>query len=348
MNSNEWDRAALDHGGSLGRAHSLFPNAPQPWVDLSTGINPHPYPLFELPATAFFRLPEPGRTRELAGLAAAAYGAPSAGHVIPAPGTQILLPLVAGLAKPGRAAILAPTYAEHARAARTAGHDVEETADLDRLFDADIAVVVNPNNPDGGVTPRSILLDLASTLRKRGGLLVVDEAFMDVGPQNESLSGDVELSHTVVLRSFGKFFGLAGVRVGFAIAPKDLADRLDAELGPWAVAGPALEIGIRALADKDWQETARARLAEEARRLDALLAARDIAVMGGTSLFRFVHHSDAHALFQTLGRKGILVRSFSERPNHLRLGLPGTEEGWSRLGEALASWQGEASGEAAR
>ena len=191
----------------------------------------------------------------------------------------------------------------------------------------------------GASSPRSDLLDLAGKLKSRGGLLVVDEAFMDVGPLHESLAGDVESGGIVVLKSFGKFFGLAGIRLGFAIAAPEIAARLDDQLGPWAVAGPALEIGIRALADKHWQETTRQRLAREAARLDAMLLAHDIPVAGGTSLFRHARLPAAGALFEALGRSGILVRNFVERPKYLRFGLPANENEWDRLDQALGAWR---------
>jgi len=340
--------AVADHGGSLGRARSLFPHAPQPWIDLSTGINPHSYPLFDLPATALTRLPEPARAQELAAVAAGAYGAPSPEMVALAPGTQILLPRVFSLVKPGRAAILGPTYAEHKRTAALAGHIATEVTDFAALADADIAVVVNPNNPDGRVATRADLLDLAGTLRSRGGLLVVDEAFMDVGPSEESLCGDVGQGGLVVLRSFGKFFGLAGVRLGFAVASPDIAGRLDAEFGPWSVSGPALEYGIRALGDRDWQVAMRQRLASDAARLDTLLSAHGLTVHGGTSLFRYVLTAGANALFDALGKAGILVRNFAERPLTLRFGLPGDEAAWRRLEMALAGWHESNKGDGLR
>jgi cobalamin biosynthesis protein CobC len=330
--------AVVDHGGSLDRACALFPQASEPWIDLSTGINPHSYPLFELPATALTRLPEPARARELAGVAAEAYGAPSAGHVVSAPGTQILLPRVYSLVSPGRALILGPTYAEHRRAAAIAGHDAAETGDFEALADADLAIVVNPNNPDGRVISRKSLLGLAEALRRKGGLLVVDEAFMDVGPREQSVCADVDAGGLVVLRSFGKFFGLAGVRLGFAIGSQETVRRLDAEFGPWAVAGPALEYGMRALGDAGWQSGMRQRLQEEAARLDRLLARFGIEVDGGTSLFRHITMPDATALFETLGNKAILMRNFAERPTELRIGLPGAEGEWRRLEDALEGW----------
>jgi len=326
---------AVEHGGSLGAAHALFPDAPQPFVDLSTGINPHAYPLFDLPAGAFTRLPEPGRIAQLTAIAATAYGAPSGGNVVAAPGTQILLPRVAALVKPGRALVLGPTYQEHARAAAIAGHDVGEVARFEELEQADLAILVNPNNPDGRVIERAELLTLAAALAKHNGLLVVDEAFMDVGPRAESIAGDVEQGGLVVLRSFGKFFGLAGVRLGFALAAEPIARRLDRELGPWAVAGPALEYGLRALADLAWQDTMRLNLAQESARLDALFARSGQRVSGGTSLFRHFRLDCARRLYRALGEQGIFLRAFADRPDELRCGLPVNEDEWQRLEAAL-------------
>jgi cobalamin biosynthetic protein CobC len=336
--------AVADHGGSLGRARSLFPHALQPWIDLSTGINPHSYPLFDLPATVLTRLPEPSAAGRLQAAAAIAYGAPSPLHVALAPGTQILLSRVFSLVKPGRAAILGPTYAEHLRAATLAGHLASEVLDFSALADSDLAVVVNPNNPDGRIVPRADLLALADTLRRRGGLLVVDEAFMDVGPREESLCGDVGDGGIVVLRSFGKFFGLAGVRLGFAVVAPGIAECIDGEFGPWSVSGPALEYGIRALGDRAWQDDMRKRLATETSRLDGLLGTHGIEVDGGTSLFRHVTHVRAASIFHALGNAGILVRNFADRPDKLRVGLPGHEAEWRRLASALAAWS-ETNGE---
>lgn len=325
----------MEHGGSLGAARALFPDAPQPFVDLSTGINPHAYPALDLPATAFTRLPEPSRLVALTAVAANAYGAPTARNVVAAPGTQILLPRVASLVKPGRALVLGPTYQEHARAAAIAGHRVGEVTRFEALQQADLAILVNPNNPDGRIVHRAALLSLAATLARRGGLLVVDEAFMDVGPPAESLAGDVEQDGLVVLRSFGKFFGLAGVRLGFALAAEPLARRLDRELGPWAVAGPALEYGLRALADVAWQDAMRVKLADAAARLDALFAHSGQRVSGGTSLFRHFRLDCAPQLYRALGERGIFLRAFGDRPTELRCGLPADETDWRRLETTL-------------
>jgi cobalamin biosynthesis protein CobC len=326
--------APLWHGGDLDAARKLFPAAPQPFVDLSTGINPFPYAIPRLAAETFTRLPEGAAIDRLAAIAATAFGAPSADHVVAAPGGQILLPFVAALAPPGRAVVLGPTYAEHARVAALAGHATQEVADIRALANADLAVVVNPNNPDGRLLARDALLALADALHP--GLLVVDEAFMEVGPAGASLAGAAR-RNIVVLRSFGKFYGLAGLRLGFALAAPELAARLRAALGPWAVSGPALAIGAIALADEGWSEVTRSRLAATASRLDGLLSGAGLDVAGGTSLFRLVRTPAASELFDRLGHAGILVRRFAEHPAWLRFGLPANEPAWERLAAVLAS-----------
>ena len=328
---------ALLHGGNLGAARLLFPDAPEPFVDLSTGINPRPYPVPPLPPETLARLPEPADLARLAAVAAAAYRAPSPGCVVAAPGTQILIAPVAALVPPGNAAVLGPTYGEFGRATRLAGHDVVEVSGLRELEEADLAVVVNPNNPDGRVFCRRELVELAAA--RRGGILVVDEAFMDTGPDGASLCEEVTRGGVVVLRSFGKFFGLAGVRLGFAVTAPAIAERLAATLGPWAVSGPAIAIGQAALADRAWIAATREHLAQDARRLDEVLAQAGLALAGGTPLFRLARTPAAGPLFERLGRAGILVRRFEERPDWLRFGLPGSASAWERLRIALGEPQ---------
>jgi cobalamin biosynthetic protein CobC len=332
------DDAPLFHGGDLGAARRLFPGATEPFIDLSTGINPHPYPVPRIPSALFASLPDPGAAETLAQVAARAYGAPSRAHVVAAPGSQILLPLVAALAPPGRAVIITPGYSEHSRAASLAGHTVTAIGDIDQCGDATLVVVGNPNNPDGRIFPQSDLVALAKTLRRRNGVLVADEAFMDVGPSDQSLAGDVACGNIVVLRSFGKFFGLAGLRLGFALASPPLAARLRAHLGPWAVSAPALTIGTRGLADAVWIERTRRRLDKATRRLDGILSGAALTIVGGTSLFRLVRTPPAGALFAHLGRAGIFVRAFPEHPDWLRFGLPANEDAWRRLKKALVAF----------
>jgi cobalamin biosynthetic protein CobC len=331
------DLAPLAHGGDLDAARKLFPGAPEPFLDLSAGINPYHYPIPHLPADSFTRLPQSDGLARLAAVAAEAYGAPSAAHVAIGPGSQILAAQTAFLLARGRASILAPTYSEHGRVAELAGHNVVEVAEVGQLAEARIAIVVNPNNPDGRLVAKDTLLAIADRLRKRGGLLLVDEAFMDVGPEDASLGEYVEQGNIVVLRSFGKFYGLPGLRLSFALAPPVIVARLAAALGPWPVSNAAIAIGTEALADADWRKAARKALAEAAGRLDALLVQAGLGPIGGTSLYRLVRTTEAERWFQTLGQAGILVRRFSEYPAWLRFGLPGDEGAWRRLAEALAS-----------
>ncbi|QCL74281.1 MULTISPECIES: threonine-phosphate decarboxylase CobD [Agrobacterium] len=333
-------QGAIRHGGNLGKARLMFRQAPEPWIDLSTGINPHSYPHSPIPASAFTRLPEPGTAEELKQLAATHFGAPSAQHVTLSPGTQMLMPLLAQIAINRGAqngAVLSPAYAEHARTARMAGLTVNEVENISDLSAYGYAVVVNPNNPDGRITDREALLTLAGAIRRKGGLLVVDEAFIETGGA-ESLADAAGSDALVILRSFGKFYGMAGVRLGFAIAHPDIAAELEARLGPWAVSGPALHIATEALADREWQSSMRLRLAEEARRLNALLEKAGLKIAGGTSLFTLVRDERSKVLFEHLGRRGILVRIFDERPYDMRFGLPGSEAEWQRLEEALRSF----------
>ena len=200
--------------------------------------------------------------------------------------------------------------------------------DIVEASGADIVVVVNPDNPTGRlVAPRA--LRAVET-----ALLVVDEAFIDFLPPGASLAGDLP-ANTVVLRSFGKTYGLAGVRLGFAVAPARFARRLRDELGPWAVSGPAGEIGRIALDDEAWLQAAAERLAADQERLDALLIEAGFTILGGTTLFRLGEHPQAARLIDVLGQQGIHGRAFADRPTWLRFGLPANQEGFRRLAAAL-------------
>jgi cobalamin biosynthetic protein CobC len=321
------------HGGNLALARQRFPQAPVPFLDLSTGIAPRAYPMPPWPPEAFARLPEPADEAALCRLAERRYGVPAGARLVAAPGTQILLPMIAALCPPSTARILGPTYAEHARAAVLAGHDTREVAALAALVPAGLITVVNPDNPTGRVLPAETLGRLAAAQREAGGLLVVDEAFWDAAPDLPTALPLVPGGGVVVLRSFGKFHGLAGLRLGFAVAPEPIAERLAALLGPWAVAGPALAAGLAALSDDAWAAEQRRFLHDSATRLDRLLHAAGLTVLGGTPLFRFV--AAPPGTVERLGRAGILVRGFAQWPDRLRIGLPGDDAAFSRLAAAL-------------
>lgn len=325
----------LLHGGDLDGARAAFPGAPLPWVDLSTGINPWPYPLPPVPQDAWTRLPGRGEEAALRAAAADCYGVPSAELVAAASGSQALIQLLPRLRAPGSVAVLGPTYAEHARCWSLVGHDVRMAADV---AEADVLVVVNPNNPDGRRWPVARLLELAAAQAARGGWLVVDEAFADMRP-DDSAAAHAGRPGLVILRSFGKFFGLAGLRLGIALAPADLAAALREAIGPWAVSGPGLSIATTALSDRGWIAATRNRLTGAAAELDRLLAEAGLRVVGGTDLFRLVEDDRAPALYRALGEAGILVRRFEHRPDWLRFGLPEDDAAWQRLDDALVRKQ---------
>lgn len=322
------------HGGRLLAAAHRYGIQPGDWLDLSTGLNPHGYPPPPVPASTWARLPE--HDDGLIEAARAYYGCV---RLLPVPGTQAAIQLLPRLRPPGRVAVLAPMYAEHAHAWRRAGHAVTElpAAALAKAADFDVLVLANPNNPTGERFAPATLLALHERLSP-GGWLVVDEAFVDATPQ-DSLAGHDTRAGRMVLRSLGKFFGLAGARVGFVLAADDLLTALADALGPWPLAGPARHVAMVALRDRAWQERTRATLPGAAARLRALLSAHGLAPTGGCVLFQWVCTPAAAALHEALARRGILTRPF-EQPASLRFGLPGAEADWRRLDEALAACRG--------
>jgi len=320
------------HGGDLAGAEARWGRPAAGWLDLSTGINPWAYPLPDLPAEAWTRLPGTVEEAALFAAARAAWGVPAECGLVAGAGSGALIQALPRLLPPGPVAIVSPTYGEHARAWAAAGHAVQAVSDPAQATAA-VLVVVNPNNPDGRTHDPAALAALAARAAARGGLLVVDEAFGEVRP-------DLSLIPTlpdgaVVLRSFGKFYGLAGLRLGLAVARPALADRLAAQLGPWAVSGPALRVGAAALADPAWAAATRRRITAEADRLGQVLQGSGLAVLGGAGLFTLVAAPDGPGLYERLGRAGILVRAFAEAPGRLRFGLPADESGVARLARAL-------------
>ncbi|MGR7994470.1 threonine-phosphate decarboxylase CobD [Xanthobacter sp. ZOL 2024] len=318
-----------DHGGDLDRALAL--HGAGDWLDLSTGINPVAYPLPPLPASAWTALPAQEARKALEATAQAAFGA--AAPVLAVAGAQAAIQLMPQLVPPGRARVLGPTYNEHAAALAAMGWTVDTVATAEALAGADLAVIVNPNNPDGRRMMPEALMGLAPQV----GLLVVDESFADPEPDLSILPhlGPAP-ANILVLRSFGKFFGLAGVRLGFAVGAPHLVERLRRLAGPWPVSGPALVIGQAALADRRWQQDTRSRLAADARRLDGLAAAAGWRLIGGTALFRTYDTGDAAAAQARLAQGRVWSRIFPWSRGWLRLGLAGSAGQWRQLERAFA------------
>ena len=323
---------ATRHGGGLMRAAAAYPDAPRPWLDLSTGINPEPWRGPRAAEEALNRLPDPGALVALETAAASAFGAASERTAATAGAEAAirLLPLLLGVCS---VEIVGPTYSAHAEAWRTAGVATRLIApDQAATSQADVLVIVNPNNPDGRLTRRADLIAMARARSEAGRWLVVDESFIECAP-DDSVSDVVEPG-LIVLRSFGKFYGLAGVRLGFMLAATDLISRLRALLGDWPVGADALAMGRGAYADAAWRARTEAKLSARAAQLDAQLILAGFEIVGGTGLFRMTHTPHAARWFQHLCRAGILTRPFDHTPKGLRFGVP-TERDLPRLVRAL-------------
>ncbi len=321
------------HGGNLSHAMRAFPDAPGPWLDLSTGINPDPWPIPADFAIDWHRLPDAEALAALEQAAAAHIGTDPA-RVLALPGTEMGLRAIATLGLPAPLRHVAPGYRTHAQALGDsrpiAFADIGQEAGRGGTI-----LFANPANPDGWLSAGADMLALAETLAAQDGWLVVDEAFVDA--QDDAsiaplLGPDAPV---IVMRSFGKFFGLAGVRLGFAVGPVALIDRWRASLGSWPLSGAAIAIGTAAYRDTDWIAATRSQLVDRAAALDAVLARHGLTATGACPLFRLID-CDAAALFPHLARQGILTRPFDYDPRWLRLGVPATAQHLDRLDQALA------------
>ena len=314
---------AADHGGGIDAAAARFGGTRADWIDLSTGINPAPWPMPPLPADAWTALPDQAALEALLTAARNFWNVPDSAEIIAAPGASAIIARMPALC-PAPAAIIGPTYNEHARAFRAAGQPVLSSAEAE----APVRVIVHPNNPDGRLWPETT----------RGTrLTVIDESFCDTLPEASQIARAAEPG-TVILKSFGKFWGLAGLRLGFAIGQHATltgpTGHLSDLLGPWSVSGPALTIGAMALRDRDWVDTTRQSLAQKTARLDALILAKAAHLLGGTTLFRLYQVTDAKRWQAHLAQHRIWSRTFPWSDTWLRLGLP-PDHGWDRLTTAL-------------
>ena len=339
-------RSELEHGfhggdlaDAMGNGTGVDGNKQEhDWLDLSTGISPYAYPIPDMSFDIWKRLPGRVETGELLAAAADYYGAPDIAHIAAAPGSQALIQILPYCLPKLPVTVVGPTYSGHVCGWQAAGREVRTCTALEECDPSGITVLVNPNNPDGCIFPTEELAGFADRCTKAGGWLIVDEAYCDLDP-SLSMAGQCDTQNVVVLRSFGKFFGLAGLRLGFAIAPLELTVRLRSALGSWAVSGPAIQLATQALRDFDWQGAQRETLTTSASRLDKALKNGGIAVRGGTDLFRLAHSPCVPVLFAHLLEHEIYVRRFDEHPEWLRFGLPGPEREWDKLDNALSSFR---------
>ena len=314
----------LQHGGRITVAAARYPSAPKPWLDLSTGISPWAYPFDELEPVEWQNLPSIDDLADLERAAADAFGGVSPDQIVAVPGTDFAIRLLAQLLPAERIGIVGPTYSGYQSAWADA-----KTLSFAKARGADLLVCANPNNPDGAVIPRA-------QLQRLRNLRIVDEAFADASPAQSLLP---HRNGAIVLRSFGKFYGLAGLRLGFVVADRPFAKQFRTLLGDWPISGPALTIGTRAYRDTEWQNSQRVRLSVASERLISVLTDAGLEVVGGTPLFQLARHAVASTLFTHLAEAGILTRAFATRPDRLRFGIPGSDADFERLAAALSDWK---------
>lgn len=327
----------LEHGGRLRKAALDYGIAEADWLDLSSGLAPWPFAVPQIPLRAWARLPEADD-----GLEQAACDYYGASQVLPVAGSQMAIQLLPRLRRAGKVGVLSPCYAEHAEAWRRSGYIVREVLEQEVEFfldSLDVLVVVNPNNPTGLSLTPARLLDWHARLAQRGGWLVVDEAFMDNTPQL-SLASHTHQVGLIVLRSFGKFFGLAGVRLGFVLAERKLLRLLAEQVGPWAVSGPTRVLGQACLQDTEAHTRQRIRSDEASERLALLLERYGFNPHGGCALFQWLITEHAPALHEFMARRGILLRIFTHNSS-LRFGLPANAAEEARLEQALQAFAKE-------
>ena len=324
------------HGGGITAAARQYGGRPEEWLDLSTGINPNPMTLPEIPVAAWHRLPDQ-HLQERAREAARSYYRSGDILPLPVPGTQSVIQLLPKLVTGGRVAIFSPTYGEYARAFTLAGLQVRQVSTIAELtVDDRLVVAVNPNNPDGRVLPIEQLRELHDRQREQGGLLLVDEAFGDMEPVASVAPFATSMPSLIIFRSFGKFFGLAGLRLGFVIAEASIMTRFEDWLGPWAVSGPALSIAA-SLMESD-TSAIRRRILQRHSALEAVLQRSKLHVVGGTALFALVADDRAEGIYTHLCRHHILVRKFDYARNWLRFGLAPDEAADERLAGVLEDY----------
>ena len=331
---------AVEHGGALARAIAEYGGKPGDWIDLSTGINPNPVPLPDLAPQIWARLPDEDLFEQASDAAAIGYGSADGIRPLPVTGTQSIIQLLPMLFD-GDVAIFGPTYEEYRSRFERAGRAVDLVAGIEDISDRHrLVILVNPNNPDGRIVPRDEVLQLADRLAGQGGFLAVDEAFADLCPDC-SVAGEAgRQPNLVVFRSFGKFFGLAGLRLGFVLAAPSICSAIRDGQGPWAVSGPALGIAASVLPDKQLRHRIEDRIRGRHAALQAVLEEAGLKIAGGAPLFVLVDDDRADALHRHLCRHRILTRKFHYAPRWLRIGLCRDEDDEARLHAALAGFAG--------
>ncbi|MBX7145921.1 MAG: aminotransferase class I/II-fold pyridoxal phosphate-dependent enzyme [Alphaproteobacteria bacterium] len=327
-----------DHGGDLIYAKNYFGEPNHPWVDLSTGINPRSYPFSFIKNEKYQKLPSQNDISKLLEIARNYYQTPDQVDIIAGPGSQFFLQtLPLFLQEYKNISILTPTYNEYAKCWGSKNSKITYVKKITELKrDQQILIICNPNNPNGAIIDHNVILDTAQFLKKNKGILIIDEAFVDPIPEY-SIVPLLHHSNIIVLKSFGKFFGLAGLRLGFMISAHPVIQQINHFLGPWPISHPAIEIGIKAFNDKVWINKTKNWLQITSKKIHSVFQTYNFKQYKGTALFTFINDSRAFSLYQCLGKKGIYTRIYKENPSWIRIGMP-LPQTFKRLTKALSLW----------
>ncbi|WP_224405446.1 aminotransferase class I/II-fold pyridoxal phosphate-dependent enzyme [Afifella sp. IM 167] len=322
----------MRHGGDPAAGAALYGISRSDWLDLSTGINPRAWPWRERvrpEAIDLERLPAAGETNALIAAARRAYRLGEDAQILPVAGSELAIRQLPGIVDP--VAFMDSSYSSYSAAY---GDSLRRVKELSDVTAEESLVIVNPNNPDGRLLSQQAIAGFAAERPER--TVVVDEAYCDALPPRSSvlpLAGAA--SNLLVLRSFGKFYGLPGLRLGFVIGAAGPIRELKRRLGDWPVSQAAIAIGAAALADGAWRQETRGWLAGQAGMLRAVLKRQGVAFRGNCPLFTLVRHPGATVLHRRLAQKGVWTRRFEERPDSLRIGLPPDEAALARFEAAL-------------
>lgn len=251
-------------------------------------------------------------------------------HIVCGNGSTALIHLVPQIYRPKRVLIPVPTFTEYAAAALKAGAEVvpyqlkeKDGFRVDPIEMAfafkgiDMAFLCNPNNPTGRVVQKNEMMEIVQYALQEKVTLVVDEAFMDFVESETIVKDAVQTSHVICIRAFSKFFGMPGLRVGYAVCGEEIASVLNAGSEPWPVNIPAQFAAIAAL--NDWGHIKRT-LKIVTRERERLLA--ELRILPGVEPFPCAANfilikfttADGRSLTQALGLRGILVRDCSTIP----------------------------------
>ena len=330
MGSDNQLNYPLEHGGDLSKASVKYRRDESQWLDLSTGIAPWSWPIPQIPESVFASLPSNNGKLEQA--AAAYYGNSS---LLAVPGSQAAISHLPRFFSKCKVGVLWPSYAEHFASWQHYGHQVValKQHEIDEQLETlRILVVVNPNNPTSQFIPLNTLLDWKHRLAKNNGFLIIDEAFIDTQPQQSFLHSGLDLNNVIVLRSLGKFFGLAGVRLGFIFAHQSILQFLQSQLGPWSVNHVAQCLGSQALLDKPWHIKQTLRLQQNARQLQQAFS--KWSGLLSSDYFVWIQTKNAESIHEHFAKAGIWTRLFSQ-PKSIRIGLPKNKNDWKELRKAI-------------